>query len=96
MGGSDAADHEAMEIGAVIVWRTRSQSLRLVAYALSVRMRPVVPSDEPLGIDLESEELGLLALPPRFARQKACATWEPEPEPEPSQSGQALRRGAAW
>ena len=61
-------------------------------------MRPVVPSDEPLGIDLDSEELGLLVLPPVFARQKAYATWEPEPEPEPkpSQSGQAPRRGAAW
>ena len=57
-------------------------------------MRPVVPSDEPLGIDLDSEELGLLALPPAFARQKAYATWEPKPEP--SQSGQAPRRGAAW
>ena len=57
-------------------------------------MRPVVPSDEPLGIDLDSEELGLLALPPAFARQKAYATWEPKPVP--SQSGQAPRRGAAW
>jgi len=44
-----------MEIGAVIVQGKRNQSLRFVAYAFRVRMRLVVPSDEPPCIDLGSE-----------------------------------------